>query len=114
MSTLAVELAYTMAATKKCDVYSFGILVLEVLMGKHPGDIISRIQTHTDHSISLIHLLDPRLSSPTSQGTLNELSTIVKVAMSCLRTKPEYRPTMRSIAQVLEMESDHPSPLLSP
>ncbi|KAI4332730.1 hypothetical protein L6164_017614 [Bauhinia variegata] len=103
-----------MAATKKCDIYSFGILVLEVVMGKHPGDIISRIQTHTDHSISFLHLLDPRLSSPTSQGTLNDLSTIIKVAMSCLCAKPEYRPTMRSIAQVFETEADDPTTLLSP
>ncbi|XP_031275298.1 MDIS1-interacting receptor like kinase 2-like [Pistacia vera] len=33
------ELAYIMTVTKKCDVYSFGVLILEVILGKHPGDV---------------------------------------------------------------------------
>ncbi|CAH1413982.1 unnamed protein product [Lactuca virosa] len=33
------ELAYTMVATERCDVYSFGIVALEVIMGKHPGEL---------------------------------------------------------------------------
>ncbi|KAI8531556.1 hypothetical protein RHMOL_Rhmol11G0145700 [Rhododendron molle] len=31
------ELAYTMEVNKKCDVYSFGVMTLEVIMGEHPG-----------------------------------------------------------------------------
>ncbi|KAJ0800042.1 putative protein kinase RLK-Pelle-LRR-XI-1 family [Helianthus annuus] len=38
---LAPELAYTMKVTEKCDVYSFGVLVMEILKGQHPGDIIT-------------------------------------------------------------------------
>ncbi|CDP11414.1 unnamed protein product [Coffea canephora] len=37
----APELAYTLEVNEKCDVYSFGVLALEVIMGKHPGDFIS-------------------------------------------------------------------------
>ncbi|PRQ52050.1 putative protein kinase RLK-Pelle-LRR-XI-1 family [Rosa chinensis] len=36
----APEFAYTMEMNEKCDVYSFGVLTLEVIMGKHPGDLM--------------------------------------------------------------------------
>ncbi|XP_030547762.2 MDIS1-interacting receptor like kinase 2-like [Rhodamnia argentea] len=38
---IAPELAYSIIPTEKCDVYSFGIVALETIMGKHPGDHIS-------------------------------------------------------------------------
>ncbi|GJW78587.1 MDIS1-interacting receptor like kinase 2-like protein [Tanacetum coccineum] len=40
---LAPEFAYTMKVTEKCDVYSFGVLVLEVIKGEHPGDIVTSL-----------------------------------------------------------------------
>ncbi|KAK1381337.1 hypothetical protein POM88_028081 [Heracleum sosnowskyi] len=38
---IAPELAYTMVVTEKCDVYSFGVMALEIMMGSHPGDLLS-------------------------------------------------------------------------
>jgi len=42
---IAPELSYTCVVTEKCDVYSFGVLVLEVMMGKHPRDLLQHLQS---------------------------------------------------------------------
>ncbi|XP_054811951.1 MDIS1-interacting receptor like kinase 2-like [Prosopis cineraria] len=99
----APELAYTMAVTEKCDVFSFGVLAFEILMGKHPGDLISHIQTSSAQNTNFKEILDPRLSPPTNQQKLKELALIGNLAMSCLQTNPQSRPTMRSITHMLDM-----------
>ncbi|KAK7263873.1 hypothetical protein RJT34_31471 [Clitoria ternatea] len=101
----APELAYTMAVNEKCDVFSFGVLAFEVLTGKHPGDLVSYIQTSSEQKINFKEILDSRLAPPTKSHVLKELAMIANVALSCLQTNPQSRPTMRSIAQLLEMEN---------
>ncbi|KAI8003386.1 MDIS1-interacting receptor like kinase 2 [Camellia lanceoleosa] len=69
----APELAYSMEVNERCDVYSFGVLTLEVIMGKHPGDLIyslsssssSSSSTSTAHGILLKDVLDQRLLTKT-------------------------------------------------
>ena len=94
-----------MAVSEKCDVYSFGVLVLEVLMGKHPAKLITDLHSPVSTNIHLKDVLDDRLSPPTGQKTAYELTLIVKLAVSCLRTNPQSRPTMRSVCQQLEMQA---------
>ncbi|KAK4570885.1 hypothetical protein RGQ29_029658, partial [Quercus rubra] len=104
---LAPELAYTMAVTEKCDVYSFGVLVLEVLMGKHPGELITDLHSLVGTNVHLKDVLDDRLSPPTGQKIANELALMVNLAVSCLHTNPQSRPTMRSVCQQLEMQASN-------
>ncbi|XP_050381808.1 probable leucine-rich repeat receptor-like protein kinase At1g35710 isoform X3 [Argentina anserina] len=100
----APELAYTMEPNEKCDVYSFGVVALEVIMGKHPGDLISNFlslsSTSTAQGIHLKDVLDPRLLPPNNQAA-ERLITVANLAFACLRTSPQSRPTMHQVSQEL-------------
>ncbi|CAL5384367.1 unnamed protein product [Camellia sinensis] len=109
----APELAYTIEVKEKLDVYSFGILTLEVLIGKHPGDLISSLSSSsqlssssslpTAYSILLTKVLDTRLPSP---GTHVEEGVVLaaKKALACLHTDPQCRPTMRQVSVALSKQ----------
>ncbi|KAM7511363.1 hypothetical protein LguiB_010238 [Lonicera macranthoides] len=64
---IAPELAYTKVITEKCDVYSFGVVALEIIMGKHPGDLLLSLTSPSKLNIVVNDLLDPRLSRPTDR-----------------------------------------------
>ncbi|XP_031124291.1 MDIS1-interacting receptor like kinase 2-like isoform X2 [Ipomoea triloba] len=103
----APEFAYTMEVNEKCDVYSFGVVALEIIMGKHPGDFITTIlspsTSSTSHQMLVKDLLDPRLSTPTKQ-VANELVLVAKIAVACLNSNPQCRPTMRQVSVLLSKE----------
>ncbi|XP_052306590.1 probable leucine-rich repeat receptor-like protein kinase At1g35710 isoform X2 [Populus trichocarpa] len=92
---IAPELAYTMVVTEKCDVYSFGAVALETLMGRHPGDILSS----SARAITLKEVLDPRLSPPTDEIVIQNICIIATLAFSCLHSNPKSRPSMKFVSQ---------------
>ncbi|RYR47746.1 hypothetical protein Ahy_A07g033708 [Arachis hypogaea] len=68
---LAPELAYTMTLTENCDVYSFRVVALETLMGRHPRELISSsLDDSSNKNIMVKDLLDPRIHLPLSQKKL--------------------------------------------
>ncbi|XP_068479505.1 MDIS1-interacting receptor like kinase 2-like [Phaseolus vulgaris] len=106
---IAPELAYTLSVTEKCDVYSFGVVTLETLMGKHPGELISSLSIPTTPNMFVKDLLDSRLPFPL-QKDAQDINLVVTIALSCLCSKPNLRP---SIQQVAEKLSSFTLPLLS-
>ncbi|THG23773.1 hypothetical protein TEA_011663 [Camellia sinensis var. sinensis] len=105
----APELAYTMKVNEKYDVYSFGVLALEVIMGKHPGDLISSLSsssssslTSTTQGIFLKDVLDQRLLPPRNQ--VAKQIVVAKLAFACLHTTPLSRPTMQQVARILSKQ----------
>ncbi|GMH02569.1 hypothetical protein Nepgr_004408 [Nepenthes gracilis] len=98
---MAPELAFTMRATEKCDVYSYGVVALEVMMGKHPGELLHTLSLLVDDSDFLQkNVLDQQLSPPTGQ-VANDVVVVIRVALACTSSLPESRPTMRLVAQQL-------------
>ena len=97
-----------MRVTEKCDVYSFGIVTLEVLLGIHPGDLLSSLSSTTCQTILLKDVLDNRLSLPTSQVATTIVEAVI-LALRCLDTNPQNRPTMQNVAQRLSVSKPpHP------
>ncbi|KAM1270700.1 hypothetical protein ACFX13_032579 [Malus domestica] len=107
---IAPELAYTMRVTDKCDVYSFGVVALEVMMGRHPGDMLeSQLQESSKSrrdnvELLLKDLLDQRLELPTNESA-KAVVLVVTMALACIRTRPASRPTMLFAAQKLSAQT---------
>ncbi|XP_015886964.3 MDIS1-interacting receptor like kinase 2-like [Ziziphus jujuba] len=110
----APELAYTMEVNQRSDVYSYGVVTLELIMGKHPGDLLSPLLTSRspveDDRIMLMDVLDERLSPPRRQ-IAGQVVSIAKLAFACLHSIPESRPTMKQVSEKLSIS---PSPLSEP
>ncbi|KAM7518676.1 hypothetical protein LguiB_017638 [Lonicera macranthoides] len=110
----APELSYTTKVNEKCDVYSFGVLVLELIMGMHPGDLVTSLcpssssssspANSTVHNILLKDVVDRRLSTPWNQEA-EEVAFVVKVAFACLNPNPQSRPTMQRVSMQLSKSS---------
>ncbi|MBA0665036.1 hypothetical protein Goklo_004961 [Gossypium klotzschianum] len=115
---IAPELAYTMRVDEKCDVYSFGVLTVEVCMGRHAGDLISYFSSlestsslmSNDQQVLLKDTIDQRLAPPVGQSAKDLVSTM-KIAVACLNGNPQLRPTMQQVSQALGRQS---LPLPSP
>ncbi|XP_058737531.1 MDIS1-interacting receptor like kinase 2-like [Vicia villosa] len=100
----APELAQTMEVNEKCDVYSFGVLALEIIMGKHPGDLISLFLSPSTRSTAdnmlLIDVLDQR-SEQVKKPIDEEVILIARLALACLSQEPRSRPTMDQVSKML-------------
>jgi len=93
-----------MTVTEKCDVYSFGVVALEILMGKHPGELISSLsKPSATQCMMLKDVLDSRLRSPLCRREARDVVLVVTLALSCLHPMPKLRPSMQQVAQQLSI-----------
>ncbi|XP_009336150.3 probable leucine-rich repeat receptor-like protein kinase At1g35710 [Pyrus x bretschneideri] len=107
---MAPELAYIMQVTDKCDVYSFGVVALEVMMGRHPGDMLESQLSESSTSMKgnagllLKDVLDQRLEPPANE-LAKAVVLVMSIALACIRTCPRLRPTMHFVSQNLSAQS---------
>ncbi|XP_023771655.1 MDIS1-interacting receptor like kinase 2-like [Lactuca sativa] len=94
------ELSYTMVGNEKCDVYSFGVVALEVVMGKHPGELITSLLTLSDDHLVLANVEDSRIPPPSSQVE-KQVMSVLRVSRACLNSNPLERPTKHQVSNLL-------------
>ncbi|PHU19689.1 G-type lectin S-receptor-like serine/threonine-protein kinase [Capsicum chinense] len=124
---LAPEWLTSSAISDKTDVYSFGMVLLEIVSGRK--NCSARTQSHSlddtatgDHSSSssarglvyfplfalemheqgrYLELADPKLEGRVSGG---DIEKFVRVALCCVHEEPSLRPAMVSVVSMLEGE----------
>lgn len=97
------EYAYTMKVTEKCDIYSYGVVLLELLTGKAPvqpldqgGDLVTWVKNYVrNHSLSR-GVLDERLNLE-DENIVSHMIEVLTVALACTKMYPLERPTMREV-----------------
>ncbi|KAJ8432635.1 hypothetical protein Cgig2_033508 [Carnegiea gigantea] len=121
---LAPEYMQSGRATEKTDVYSFGVLLLEVLSGKRPTDasfiekglnIVGWPGAYPQLLVQLNFLATEdrqrEMVDQQCEGVQPEiLDALLSVAVQCVSSAPEDRPTMHRVVQILESEVMTPCP----
>ncbi|XP_047957588.1 PTI1-like tyrosine-protein kinase At3g15890 [Salvia hispanica] len=108
---LAPEYAMLGKASESCDVYSFGILLLELASGKKPLEKLSSTMKRpiTDWALPLAcerkfsELADARLDGKYNE---EELKRVVLVGLICAHSQPEKRPTMLEVVELLKGDKE--------
>ncbi|XP_057819616.1 L-type lectin-domain containing receptor kinase SIT2-like [Cryptomeria japonica] len=92
---IAPEFIETGKASPATDVFSFGILLLEVACGRRPVDV----SLHATGS--LMDTADPNLGG---QYVESEMERVLKLGLICSNPHPERRLGIRQVLQILEEE----------
>eukprot|EP00250_Pteridium_aquilinum_P026314 c32826_g1_i1 orf=407-1654(-) len=104
---VAPEYAMTGHLTTKSDVYSYGVVLLELLTGRVPVDmkrpsgqgvLVSWALPRLTDRNKLAEMVDPVLDG---QYAMKELIQVAAIAAMCVQPEADYRPLMTDVVQSL-------------
>ncbi|KAL2943906.1 Calcium/calmodulin-regulated receptor-like kinase 1 [Bienertia sinuspersici] len=104
------EYISTRTFTKKSDVYSYGVLLFELIAARNPlqglMEYVELAAMNTEGGTGWEEIVDSRLDGNFDVWELNEVATL---AYKCVNRIPKKRPSMRDIVQVLSriLKSHH-------
>lgn len=107
---IAPEVGYSNVVTPKLDVYSYGVLLLELLTGKKPADksfgeslhvaawVKEKVRQNEGRMSESV--LDPSLLDVGNLAAKDEMLLVQRIALLCTRESPADRPAMREVEEM--------------
>nr|XP_019706721.1 receptor protein-tyrosine kinase CEPR1 [Elaeis guineensis] len=101
---MAPECAYSRKINEKMDVYSFGVILLELTTGKKAndggeyGNLAEWAWRCLQEADKVIDAIDQDIKDPTY---VEEIAFIFKLGVMCTSPLPSSRPTMKDVLQIL-------------
>lgn len=104
----APEAMKAVKPSQKWDIYSYGMILLEMITGKTPliqigtseMDLVHWMQLCIEEKKPVSDVLDPNLAQDADKE--EEMIAVLKIAMACTSSSPEKRPSMRHVSDALE------------
>lgn len=113
---MAPEYASMLKITEKSDVFSYGVVLLEIITGKMPVDqsfsegqhVIQWVRDHLKSKKDPVDIIDGKLhGNPDSQ--IQEMLQALGISLLCTSNRPEDRPTMKDVVALLREIRHEPS-----
>ncbi|KAL7208844.1 hypothetical protein ACSBR1_030554 [Camellia fascicularis] len=96
---LAPEWAANLPITSKADVYSYGIVLLEIVSGRRNFEFSSAYEEFERGNV--MEIVDARLVDD-HKVDMEQVMRAIQVSFWCIQEEPSKRPTMGRVAQMLE------------